>query len=420
MPSILIILFIISIFIPVEFHLMAGSLRIEPYRIVLLIALLYSLINIRRVLEQADLIDILLFVLLGLTFISFAYNHSIQKALESTGIYAIETLGAFYLARLWITTPKRFYQVNISFVTILVLLFGFGVYESFAQQRILHEWATQLTGHDSLDYRLNTHYYVRFGILRATNVFSHPILYGTIAALFFPFMVMLMRFAFRKRYLLSSIVLFSSMMLTLSSAPLLSLVFQASSAVFVRFWHGAQRLWFALGFMAIAAAMFLEMFSNRGFLGILVSYLTFNPVTGYYRMLQWEYSMTDIHNNLLFGIAHHDWHRPAWLSDSIDSFWLLLVLQHGIIAGVLLFFTAFYSVFYFLNRLHLHHVYTRWMVSSWILAFTAMILIGFTVDFYGKLQPMFFFFLGAIAWARQAHQVNQQMRHQVKHIKSTQ
>jgi hypothetical protein len=406
MPSLLIVLFIISIFIPVEFHVMAGSLRLEPYRIVLFITLLYSIINIRRVLEQADLVDILLLILLGLSFASFIYNHSMQKALESTGIYAIETLGAFYLARLWIISPKRFYQVNSSFVVILVLLFGFGVYESFAQHRILHEWATAITGHDSLDYRLNTHYYVRFGILRATNVFAHPILYGTIAALFFPFMVMLMRFSFRKRYLLSNIILFSSMVLTLSSAPLLSLVFQAMSAVLVRFWNGAQRFWLAFGFVAIAAAMFLQMFSNRGFLGILVSYLTFNPVTGYYRMLQWEYSMNDISNNLLFGIAHHDWHRPAWLSESIDSFWLLLVLQHGIIAGAILFFAAFYSVFYFLNRLHLHHIYSRWMVSSWILAFTAMILIGFTVDFYGKLQPMFFFFLGAIGWARQATHVN--------------
>jgi hypothetical protein len=410
MPSILIVLFIISIFIPVEFHVMAGSLRIEPYRIVLLIALLYSLMNIRRLLEQADLVDILLFVLLGLTFISFAYNHSIQKALESTGIYAIETLGAFYLARLWIINPRRFYRVNLTFVVILGILFAFGVYESFAQHRILHEWATQLTGHESLDYRLNTHYYVRLGILRATNVFAHPILYGTIAALFFPFMVMLLRFSFRRRYLLGGVMLFSTMMLTLSSAPLLSLVFQGLSAVLVRFWNKAQHFWLAFAFVSIAAASFLQVFSNRGFLGILVSYLTFNPSTGYYRMLQWQYSMNDISNNLLFGIAHHDWHRPAWLSESIDSFWLLLVLQHGIIAGAVLFFIAFYSVFYFLNRLHLYHVYTRWMVSSWVLAFTAMILIGFTVDFYGKLQPMFFLFLGAIGWARYPDKVNQQLK----------
>lgn len=409
MPSILIILFVLSIFVPVEFHFMAGSLRIEPYRVVLALSLIYGMLNFRKVLEQADIIDILLFVLLGLTFASFLYNHNIQKAFESTGIYAIETLGAFYLARLWITTPKRFYNVNMAFVVILVLIFGFGVYESFNHHRILHEWAKAITGNDSLDYRLYTHYYVRLGILRATNVFSHPILYGTIAALFFPFMLLLMFFAFRKRYLLGNVVLFSTMMLTLSSAPLLSLIFHGLSAVVVKFWNGAQRFWLAFGFIAIAGGMFLQAFSNRGFFGILVSYLTFNPITGYYRMLQWKYSMNDISDNLLFGIAHHDWHRPTWLTESIDSFWLLLVLQHGIIAGILLFFISFYAVFYFLNRLHFHHSYTQWMIKSWILAFTAMILIGFTVDFYGKLQPMFFFFLGAIGWARYHQEVNEKM-----------
>ncbi len=409
MPSILIILFVLSIFVPVEFHYMAGSLRIEPYRIVLAIALVYSLLNFKRLLEQADLLDILLFTLVGLTFTSFVYNHNLQKAFESTGIYAIETLGAFYLAKLWITTPKRFYNVHIGFISILVLLFGFGVYESFYHHRILHEWAKMITGNDSLDYRLYTHYYVRLGILRATNVFSHPILYGTIAALFFPFMVLLTLFTFKKRYLISNFVLFSSMMLTLSSAPLLSLIFQGMSAIVVKFWHGSQRFWFAFSFIGIAGAMFLQIFSNRGFFGILVSYLTFNPITGYYRMLQWKYSMHDINDNLLFGIAHHDWHRPAWLTESIDSFWLLLVLQHGIIAGAILFFASFYAVFYFLNRLHLYHSYARWMITSWILAFTAMILIGFTVDFYGKLQPMFFFFLGAIAWARFPDIVNKNM-----------
>ena len=409
MLSILIALFILSIFIPVEFHFMAGSLRIEPYRIVLAISLLYGLFNFRKILEQADLVDILLFVLLGLVFASFFYNHDLQKAFESTGIYAIETLGSFYLARLWITTPKRFYNMNMAFIVIIVLLFGFGVYESFNHHRILHEWAKAITGNDSLDYRLYTHYYVRLGILRATNVFSHPILYGTIAALFFPFLMLLMFFTYRKRYLFSNVVLFSTMMLTLSSAPLLSLLFQGLSAIVVKFWSGAQRFWLAFGFIFIAGGMFLQAFSNRGFFGILISYLTFNPITGYYRMLQWKYSMHDISNNLLFGIAHHDWTRPAWLTESIDSFWLLLVLQHGIIAGFLLFVVSFYAVFHTLNHLHRHHAYTRWMIKSWVLAFTAMILIGFTVDFYGKLQPMFFFFLGAIAWAKHPNEVNQIM-----------
>ncbi len=47
MLRIIAILFIISIFIPVEFYIMLGSVRIEAYRIVLAVALLYTLFNFR-------------------------------------------------------------------------------------------------------------------------------------------------------------------------------------------------------------------------------------------------------------------------------------------------------------------------------------------------------------------------------------
>jgi len=409
MPSLLVILFVIAIFIPIEFHYQLGGLRLEPYRLVLGLALFYAILNIRQVLKQADLIDILLFALTCTIFISFAVNHDLKEAFESTGIYAFETIGAFYLARLWINTPKRFYQVNMGFVILLVLLFAFSVYESLAQHRILHAWAKAITGHDALDPRLYTHHYIRLGILRATNVFSHPILYGTIAALFFPFVIGLLLFSFRKRYLLGAGILFSSMMLTLSSAPLLSLVFQGAGAIVTRFWHQAQRFWLAIGAFGLSLALLVETLSNRGFFAVLISNLTFNPITGYYRMLQWKYGADDVADNPLFGIAHHDWTRPLWLDSSIDSFWLLLFMQHGIFAGILLLFAAFYVVVQYINKLHLYHPHVRWMVNSWILAFTAMILIGFTVDFYGKLQPMFFFFLGAIAWAKQPENLNQAM-----------
>lgn len=162
---ILAILFVISIFIPVEFHYLLGSLRIEAYRLVLGAALLVSIINIKTVLERADLVDILLGAFMLLATASLIYNHGPQKGLESSGILAIEVLGSFYLARLFITTPKRYYYINLAFVSILAGLLVFSLYEAFAQHRILHEWATRITGNDSLDYRLYTHYYIRAGIM---------------------------------------------------------------------------------------------------------------------------------------------------------------------------------------------------------------------------------------------------------------
>jgi len=84
----------------------------------------------------------------------------------------------------------------------------------------------------------------------------------------------------------------------------------------------------------------------------------------------------------------------------------LMTLQHGMIASFLLLFVCLYAVFHMLNRLHKFHPATRWMVRSWILAFMSLILIGFTVDYFGKIQPLFFFVLGSIGWARNTPKLN--------------
>lgn len=404
---ILAILFVVSIFIPVEFHLLAGTLRLEAYRIVLALALIYAFINIREVLKKADIIDILLFFFVILASASLIYNHGLQKGVESAGILIIEILGAFYLARLFITTPKSYYQINSWFVMILAVLVLFSLYEAFAKHRILHEWAKNITGNNALDYRLYTYHYIRMGILRTTNLFSHPILYGTIGAIFFPFIVLLAAYKFKIGNVIKAIAVFVGMMSTLSSAPLLSVAFQGMTAVLARFWSGGKRFWFGFSFIALSGMILINAISNRGFFAILISYLTFNPSTGYWRMLQWKYTMDDISNHPLFGIGLHDWTRPSWMNNSIDSFWLLMTLQHGMIAAFILLFLCLYAVFHVLNRLHKHHPASRWMVKSWILAFMSLILIGFTVDYFGKIQPLFFFILGSIGWANNYPSLNQ-------------
>ena len=417
MLRLLAILFVVAIFIPVEFYVMAGSVRIETYRVVLGLSLIYAVLNFKGILEQANLVDVLLIGLVVFAFASIWHNHDLQQAIESTGIYSIETLGAFYLARMYISTPERFYQINQMFVVTLVSLTLFSAYEAFAQHRFLHEIAKLITGHDSLDFRLYMNYYIRNGVMRAASLFEHPILYASLLAMFFPFAFLLFR---RTRNLFSGInvvALIISMFLTLSSAPLLSLIFQTIIAILVKFWNSARRLWVSLFFAMLAGSMLINAFSNRGFFGILISYLTFNPNTGYFRMLQWENSMDDIADNPILGIGLigpglHDWTRPYWIAswfgNSIDSFWLLLTLEHGLFAAGFLLLASLYASFNTLNLLHKHSEYTRWMVTAWVLSFFSLILIGFTVDYFGKLQPMFFFTLGSIGWARNYAQWNRQ------------
>lgn len=403
MLRVLALLFALSMFIPVEFYVMLGSVRLEPYRLVLLATLIYAVVYFPQTKRQADGVDISLLLLLGIAFASFWVNHGIAKAIQSTGLYAVETLGAFYLARLAITTPLQFYRLNQLFISILAVLTVFTVYEALSKHRILHDLAQHLTGHVSLDPRLYTADYMRAGLMRAASLFEHPILYGTLTALFFPFAVLSWQRYHRWRDVFSTSGLWVSMIFTLSSAPILSVLFQVFSAFSLKLWHQARRLWFALLFTGLAVALLIQVVSNRGFFGILISYLTFNPHTGYSRILQWEYAARDIANHPLLGIAHHDWTRPywlEWLGTSIDSFWLLLILQHGMFALCLLLWASLYTTATTIRVWARHDARTRWMVTAWLLSFMSLIFIGFTVDYFGKLQPMFFFMLGAISWAK--------------------
>lgn len=404
MLRVLAILFLVSLFIPAEFYTMVGTVRLEAYRIILGIALLYALFNFKVIIPRADIVDVLLIALVALAFASFWYNHGLQKALESTGLYALETLGAFYLARMYVITPARFFQINQVLIIGITLLIGFTIYEAFSHHRILHQWAEQITGKSALDFRLYTEDYLRGPIMRAASVFIHPLLFGTLAALLFPFAFLLAIRTIRPAYIINLVSLIVSMVLTMSSAPLLSVIFHGATAILVKFWHGARQFWVALFLGFIAFSMLINAFSNRGFFGILISYLTFNPNTGYFRMLQWQYTLDDdIPDNLILGIAHHDWTRPywmEWMGNSIDSFWLLLALQHGIFAALVLLIASFYALFNILNQVHQHDDSTRWMVTAWVLSFMSLILIGFTVDYFGTLQPIMFFMLGAISWAR--------------------
>lgn len=394
-------LFLLALLVPAEFFLMTGGLRLEPYRLVLLAALLYAIWHVPLLARRATLADIGLLGLAVLVLASFWHNHGLAKAVESTGIFAVESMGAFYLARLFVATPQRLYSVQRVAVAVLAALTVLTVYEAFSHQRILHRWAEAISGQQAIDPRLYSSDYVRLGLLRAASVFEHPILYGTLLATLFPFAVWL---AWQSRRLLDWLQvggLGLSMAMTLSSAPLLALLFQAATALWVRFWHSARLLWLGLLFVGIGLLLLVEVLSNQGVLGLLIGSLTFDPNTGHFRLLQWQYTVDDIAAHWLLGIAHHDWTRPAWmepLGNSIDSFWLLLMLQHGVLALTLLLLASLYTVAHTLQSLPSLRVQERALATTWLVAFMGLLLIGFTVDYFGKLQPLFFFMLGMVGW----------------------
>lgn len=97
----------------------------------------------------------------------------------------------------------------------------------------------------------------------------------------------------------------------------------------------------------------------------------------------------------------------TWFGNSIDSFWLLIALQHGLFAAFVLLLASLYAAFNTLNLLRYHHDKTRWMVTAWLLSFFSYIN-RFYRRLFWQTTTYVFLALGMSGWARYYHLWNQQ------------
>ena len=138
------------------------------------------------------------------------------------------------------------------------------------------------------------------------------------------------------------------------------------------------------------------MVANRPPVQILISIATFDPWTGLYRMLIWEYGLENLWSNPWLGIGLNDWERPKWMvSSTIDAYWLVLPLRTGIPAFLLLATGAIlvaHRVIRFGTRAK--DAQRRRMSTGWMISLLAFCLLGATVHFWNVPHALLFFFLG--------------------------
>src|SRR5262249_41143458 len=126
--------------------------------------------------------------------------------------------------------------------------------------------------------------------------------------------------------------------------PIAAVAVQAAlimwGALFRKSRYGWRFLWclFLASYLAIALA------SNQTPIQFYISHFTFDPQTGWYRQLIWEFGSASVLNHPLFGIGFSDWVRSSWMTTSVDMFWLLNTMRFGIPGGLLLV-SSFFAVF---------------------------------------------------------------------------
>ena len=167
---------------------------------------------------------------------------------------------------------------------------------------------------------------MRMGLFRAQGVVDHPILWGVFCSIAIANTYYLYRDRRVRRLVLTA---FSTAMTftSLSSGPLLSAVLQLGM---ISWGWITRNAWWVLVGLVVFGYVTVDLLSNRTPVQVLISYLTFNPGSGYWRLHIWNYASAEVLRHPLFGIGLNDWARPGWLaSSSVDNFWLNTAMRYG-------------------------------------------------------------------------------------------
>jgi len=394
-PLFLAKLFVVGLFIPGEFHLSLGGLRLELYRIVLGIAVVSSgLMILNKGFKRLQITDKGIVFVTTLGALSLILNHGMGEGIEKAGIFSFEVFGSYFLARQAIVNEKALFEVY-RLLGIMVMLFLLPtLIEMMTGYKVVHEFAKAITGRDVIGQALYGEKYIRAGLTRSTSAFSHPILNGTICAAAIPFaFYFLIRYK-KATYLFMLVSAFLSVVSALSSAPLLVLVAQFGLVAYVKVKQVLKKNMRLLVIAVGVGAAILHFTSNRGLVKLIIQTATFNPHTGTHRLLIIEHIQDDIMRHPFFGSGLDAyWSAPGWMGQSIDNFWLALSFTYGIPFAVSVAAIAFTC----LAKIKVAPVPVRadFLAYSVKASIISMLVLGLTVHLFGKIFPLFFFLMGS-------------------------
>ena len=156
--------------------------------------------------------------------------------------------------------------------------------------------------------------------------------------------------------------------------------------------------WPILGGIVVFCFIIVDLFSNRTPFEVFISYLTFDSHTSYWRVLIFKFGMENVWAHPWFGLGLGDWARPDWMyTSSVDNFWLLMAMRHGIL-GFVLIFSFCMTVLIALMRTkpvkESVQMHRRALVYSFVGLFVAIC----TVHLWSATYVFMMFMLGAGGW----------------------
>jgi len=385
--------FLLLISIQLPWLISIGPLRFTPYRLVLIALLPLLLLRWSKGAAGAiQVTDIALLLLCGWCAFAMCVIHGVGPSVEPAGVYFIETMGGFLVARCYIRDQESFYLMSRMLFIITAVLLPFALHESVTGRRFVAEvFEMVFPTYPGVEMQ-------RWGLTRAQVNYIHPIHFGVSIGCTLTLIWLVVGYG---RPLFSRLakagVVFSTSFLALSSGPLTSVIAQIGLMCWGRVMQRIPMKWTLMGVGGIIFVALVELFANRSLAVILIGMFAFDEFSAYIRTLTWEYGTRSIMNHPLFGVGFNMWDKPDWLTASIDMHWILDAVRHGIPAGILTF-TAFFSAVIAIGRARISdpkHIAYR---AAYMFTMAGFFMTGWAVYFWESTFVLFMFLLASGFW----------------------
>lgn len=388
------ILFIVGLVIPLFINI--GPMRLSVYRIVLLIFMFPAIFALfSGKVGRIRVPDIVVILICIWTSIAYFVVHGVQPMIERVGIVWVEVWGSYLIARVYIRTPDAFLKMAKLFFWIAIALIPSSLIELQTGRNVLIEFFEKFGDSYTNQYKER-----RLGFDRVQGPFSHPIHMGV----FFGSLIGLTYYVIGYHYSLIGRVGRAFLMTligatALSSGPLTAITAQIFLILWDKIFSFLKSQWIILPILSLAAYIAVDLYSNRSPFEVLIAYSAMNPATGYGRILVWIWGTKSIWDNPIFGIGlSGDWPRPWWMnSSSVDMFWIVPGMAHGIPAWILwfiLFFSAFLPVAFLKIKSARVHSYRMGYLCSMFGIFA----VGWTVHFWDAVYALLLFLIASGVW----------------------
>ena len=383
-PVIVVTLLVLVLMLPIEISVYLGGLFLTPAKVFLLVMAFVVIPKAFTV--KLHFYDYLFAAHVFWTALCYIMVYGARPALEPSGSYILEMLIVYLTARLYLTQLGQLRGTIMTLFVMMVVAGAFAIPEAIFKERFIHDFFSSLTG---MRYRFTTE--VRMGILRSASFFEHQILYG----IFCSSMLTLVWFiSTPSQRIWRTPVIGLATFLSASSAPLMIFILQGWLILVEKLSRNIKRRVMVVTLAAIGLGTLVQMGSNRGVIG-LVSSMTLNPHTAYSRQNQWTYGIQDVLNHPLFGFDPTTWTKPPGVyGTSVDNYWLLMMMRSGFPAIVFLGLSALFIWWALARKGNDVPPLFRQMRIGWGLTILAIIIGGATVAYFGKLQPLFAFYMG--------------------------